>query len=96
MLSLQQSYEVRASIIEYLKATFSFKEKEVGEAFLRFIEDGENGLFKGPYLSLKLPFEKSDTASDIPLEIKPPFSPFNHQMEAFHRLSTLECIFRSV
>lgn len=50
MLSLQQSYEVRASIIEYLKATFSFKEKEVGEAFLRFIEDEENGLFKGPYL----------------------------------------------
>jgi len=90
MLSLQQSYEVRASIIEYLKAAFSFKEKAVGEAFFRLIEDEENGLFKGPYLSLKLPFEKSDTAGDIPLEIKPPFLPFNHQMEAFRRLSTLE------
>ena len=90
MLSLQQSYEVRASIIEYLKATFTFKEKEVGSAFLRFIEDEENGLFKGPYLSLKLPFETSDVASDIPLEIKPPFPPFNHQLETFRRLSTLE------
>ncbi len=80
MLSLQQAYEVRASIIEYLKATFYFKEKEVKEAFLRFIENEENGLFKGPYLSLKLPFEKSDAAGDIPLAIKPPFPPFNHQL----------------
>jgi hypothetical protein len=29
MLPLQQAYEVKQSIIEYLKATFSFKEKVV-------------------------------------------------------------------
>ena len=62
MLSLRQSYEVRTSVIEYLKAAFSFKEKEEAEAFLRFIEGEETGLFKGLYLPLKLPFEKSDTA----------------------------------
>ena len=29
MLPLQQAYETREAIIEYLKATFNFKEKEV-------------------------------------------------------------------
>jgi hypothetical protein len=31
MLPLQQAYEVKQSIIEYLKATFSFKEKVVSD-----------------------------------------------------------------
>ncbi len=88
MLSLQQAYEVRASIIEYLKATFTFKEKAVGEAFLKFVEDKQEGLFKGPYISLKLPFEKGAPGSAIPLDIQPPFPPFAHQLRAFQRLST--------
>lgn len=37
MLPLQQAREVRDSIIEYIKATFKFKEKEVSDAFYRFI-----------------------------------------------------------
>jgi DEAD/DEAH box helicase domain-containing protein len=32
MLPLQQAYETREAIIEYLKATFNFKEKEVNDA----------------------------------------------------------------
>lgn len=88
MLSLQQAYEVRASILEYLKATFTFKEKAVGDAFLRFVEDEQQGMFKGPYLSLKLPFESGAAGTDIPLTIQPPFPPFAHQLAAFQRLHT--------
>ena len=51
MLPLQQAREVRDSIIEYNKATFKFKEKDVSDAFYRFIEDKDDGLFKGPYIS---------------------------------------------
>ena len=47
MLPLQQAREVRDSVIEYIKATFRFKEKDVSDAFYRFIEDKDNGLFKG-------------------------------------------------
>jgi hypothetical protein len=36
MLPLQQAYEVKQSIIEYLKATFDFKEKAVSKSFLLF------------------------------------------------------------
>lgn len=56
MLPLQQAREVRDSVIEYIKATFRFKEKDVSDAFYRFIEDKQEGLFKGPYISLKTPF----------------------------------------
>ena len=88
MLPLQQAYEIKYSIIEYLKATFSFKEREVNEAFLRFVNDEQNGLFKGPYISLKLPFVVQSAGEDIPLEIIPAFPPYDHQIKAFRRLTT--------
>ncbi len=84
MLTLQQAYEVKASITEYLKATFTFKDKALYTAFLEFIE----GMFKGPYLSIKLPFIKADHEESIPLEIKPDFLPFYHQVQAFKNLTT--------
>jgi DEAD/DEAH box helicase domain-containing protein len=88
MLPLQQAYEVKHSILEYLKATFSFKDKSVHEAFYNFVKHPEDGIFKGAYVSLKLPFVKSEDGNDIPLEIKPNFPPYDHQHKAFNRLNT--------
>ena len=88
MLPLQQAYEIKYSIIEYLKATFNFKEREVNEAFHRFVNDEHHGLFKGPYISLKLPFVVQSAGEDIPLEIKPTFPPYDHQIKVFRRLTT--------
>ena len=39
MLPLQQAREVRDSVIEYIKATFRFKEEKVSDAFYAFLED---------------------------------------------------------
>lgn len=66
MLPLQQAYEVRSAVLEYIKATFHFKDNEVGKAFYQFIEDSRNGLFKGPYVSLKTPFVKAKKMSRFP------------------------------
>ena len=55
MLPLQQAYEVKHSIIEYLKATFSFKDKLVHKVFYDFITKEDEGIFKEPYVSIKLP-----------------------------------------
>ena len=88
MLPLQQAYEVKHSIIEYLKATFRFKEKAVQKAFNGFINDEEEGVFKGPYISLKMPFVKAVASEEIPLEIKPAFAPYDHQLRSFRRLHT--------
>lgn len=90
MLPLQQAYEVQHSILEYLKATFSFKDKAVHEAFYKFVTDAEDGIFKGPYISLKLPFVKAAEDEIIPLQIAPGFLPYDHQFKAFKRLTTLD------
>ena len=89
MLPLQQAREVRDSVIEYIKATFRFKEKAVSDAFYRFIEDKKNGLFKGPYVSLKTPFVSAtkEESENIPLDITPSFPPYKHQLQAFRQLS---------
>ena len=73
MLPLQQAFEVKQSILEYIKATFSFKERETSDSFYGFIQDEEHGMFKGPYVSLKLPFKTNDESESIPLDIKPPW-----------------------
>ena len=89
MLPLQQAREVRDSVIEYIKATFRFKEKDVSDAFYRFIEDKKNRLFKGPYVSLKTPFVSAtkEESENIPLDITPSFPPYKHQLQAFRQLS---------
>ena len=90
MLSLNQAIEIKESILAYLKATFTFQDKEVHQAFYDFINDPNDGLFKGPYMSLKLPFVKADKKEQekIPLTIKPTWLPYDHQVKAWHRLST--------
>ncbi len=91
MLPLQQAREVRDSVIEYIKATFRFKEKDVSDAFYRFIEDKKDGLFKGPYVSLKTPFVSAteEESKNIPLDIVPSFPPYKHQLQAFRQLSLM-------
>jgi DEAD/DEAH box helicase domain-containing protein len=90
MLSLQQAFEIKESILAYLKATFSFQDRRVHKAFYNFVNDEQNGMFKGPYLSLKLPFITAgeEERKQIPLEIKPDWPPYDHQVKSWHRLST--------
>jgi DEAD/DEAH box helicase domain-containing protein len=90
MLSLNQAIEIKESILAYLKATFSFQDKEVHKAFYDFINHPKEGLFKGPYLSLKIPFVKAleEEVEKIPLTIKPNWLPYDHQVKSWHRLST--------
>ena len=90
MLSLQQAIEIKESIKSYLQATFTFRKREVAHAFEAFIEHPTLGMFKGPYVSLKLPFVKAEqeTIDQIPLTIKPDWTPYDHQVKSWIRLST--------
>ena len=90
MLPLQQAYEVKGSILEFIRTTYRFKEPDVQKAFYEFIEDPQHGLLKGPYVSLKAPFVSAPEGFRIPLEIKPGFPPYKHQIEAFEKLTTEE------
>ncbi len=89
MLPLHQSYEIRESIISYLKATFSFNDERLEQAFDELVKDTKKGLFKGPYLSMKLPYVTADLleVQACPLEIKPDWPPYDHQIKSWNRLS---------
>ena len=88
MLALQQALEAQYSIINYLKATFSFRERDVDKAFYDYILNPPTSMFKGPYVRLQLPFVRANDGDTIPLEIKPNFPSFSHQLQAFQRLHT--------
>jgi hypothetical protein len=74
-------------IIDDLQSTFTFRDKATDQAFQRFIEDPDAGLFKGPWVQLKRPFRPAPSGIDPPFDIKAPFHPFVHQYRAWRRLS---------
>jgi DEAD/DEAH box helicase domain-containing protein len=88
MIPFTLAEDVRATILDYLETTFGFREPEVQEALWRLLEDPKDGLFKGPYIRLRLPFRvvsKNESPLSIPLE----HDPYRHQVQAYRRLSTL-------
>ena len=58
MLPATLAHEVRTQVLHYLEATFNTRDRQVEEALLRFFNDPENGLFKGPWLQLHRPFRE--------------------------------------
>jgi DEAD/DEAH box helicase domain-containing protein len=80
--------ELRATLLDYLDTTFSFQDVAVAEALQRFLTDSKQGIFKGPYLRLQLPFRRAEAneAQKI-LDIAPQFVPYVHQITAFERLT---------
>lgn len=90
MLSLLQAEEIKNAVVEYLKATYNFDDKNVEQAFGDFLYNKRHGMFKGPYIQIRLPFERveKDVDLDEVMTIRPNFPPYLHQYEAFKRLST--------
>jgi len=90
MLSLIQAEEIKSAVVEYLKATYNFDDKKLEQAFEDFLYNKRTGMFKGPYIQIRLPFEQvdKDLNLDEVLVIQPSFAPYLHQYEAFKRLST--------
>jgi DEAD/DEAH box helicase domain-containing protein len=88
MLPPHLSQEVQASIRAYFEATYPFRDKATAEAFHAFIAREQEGMFKGPYLSVKLPFQKATSEEESPLSVKLGFPPYDHQLRTFKRLST--------
>lgn len=84
---------VRAGLLEYLETTFSLADRPAKLALTEFLEHPEDGIFKGPYLRLRLPFRPADDGwRDVlgwhPLDDGQGFAPYGHQAATFARLST--------
>ena len=90
MLPAHIAQNIRRQILYYLQATFSFRDKKVDDAFQRFLEDPDFGLFKGPWVQLKRPFRPAPSDVTFPFDINVPFHPFLHQYRSWLRLSEKE------
>jgi len=93
MLPLIQAEEIKHSVVEYLKATFNFQDKAIDVAFEDLLLNKRQGMFKGPFMHMRLPFDKVESDEDIKafeesLFVRPGFNPYYHQFESFKKLST--------
>lgn len=86
MLPAHIARNIREQVLYYLQSTFSFRERAVERAFQRFVEDPENGLFKGPWVQLKRPFRPAHDGFQAPFAFATGFHPFVHQSRAWQRL----------
>ena len=83
------SAELRETILDCLDTTFSFQDASVAAALEAFLRDPEHGIFKGPYLGLRLPYRRGEKSeSDRLLNVCPSFHPFVHQILSFERLTS--------
>ena len=83
------SQQLRQGVEDFLRTTFPVSTPFFHGIIDRLLADSE-GVFKGPYLSIQLPFRQgsgeSDYFSDVPLK----FPPYIHQVQAFDRLSGIK------
>lgn len=79
--------EVRAAILDYLATTLSIADPGVEAELVRFL-DGPDGMFRGPFVDLRLPFRRGAGEVGELLDVAPPFPPYAHQRRAFERLSS--------
>lgn len=88
LLPTVQAHRIRRSITDYLTTTFALADQDVREVLDAFLKHPTDGMFKGPYLRIRLPFRPADL--DLPQALEwyagPP--PYGHQAAAFARLST--------
>jgi DEAD/DEAH box helicase domain-containing protein len=81
--------ELRLTVEDYLRTTFSFSEADVEEAMNARIQAPEGGLFQGPFLSLRLPYRQEDEGAELPLDLRLRFPrPYIHQVNAWRCLSS--------
>jgi DEAD/DEAH box helicase domain-containing protein len=79
--------QTRETVLDYLRTTFALADDRFADALFGFL-DAPGGLFRGPYLDVRLPFRKATDAAVVPLDIAPSFTPYRHQLRAFERLNT--------
>ncbi|MCB0288743.1 MAG: DEAD/DEAH box helicase [Calditrichaeota bacterium] len=85
MLPSILSAQVRQGIEDFLRTTFPVTTPFFHEIFDRFLKTPE-ALFRGPYLSIRLPFQQGEVEADRFSGFTLPFPPYRHQAQAFERL----------
>lgn len=88
LLPSLQAEEIRRGLVDYLTTTFALADAEPRRALGEFLQHPEDGIFKGPYVRLRAPFQAAKTGWQDHLDWTPPFAPYRHQAAAYARLTT--------
>nr|MCU0677099.1 DEAD/DEAH box helicase [Myxococcota bacterium] len=80
--------ETRRALVDYLRATFGLQSEGLERRLFAFLEHLEKGLFRGPFVDLRLPFRRAQADAASPLDLTPDFTPYAHQVAAWERLSS--------
>ena len=92
LLPTVQAEDVRESLLDYLTTTFALTDDDARSALIEFLGDPERGLFKGPFVRLRLPFQPAEDGWRSSLHWYPEggFPPYGHQAAAFARLTSAD------
>ena len=88
LLPTLQAEDVRDGLVDYLSTTFALADEDARVALDRFLRHPERGIFKGPYVRLRLPFKPAEDGWRSTLDWYEGFPPYGHQAAAFARLSS--------
>lgn len=81
--------DLRAALTSFLGTTFALGDDDVRAELERFVADPEHGVFRGPYVRLRLPFRPADDTWRDDLDWAPRgFRPHRHQAQAWSRLAS--------
>lgn len=89
LLPTVQAASVHASLVDYLTTTFALADADARAGLDRFLADPVTGMFKGPYVRLRLPFRPADRDPREILEWYGGPHPYGHQAETFARLASI-------
>ena len=90
LLPSGQAREIQDGLLDYLTTTFALADPDARLALADFLGDREHGIFKGPFLRLRLPFRAAADGWQSILGWDIGLTPYGHQTEAFARLSTAD------
>ncbi|QFZ16961.1 DEAD/DEAH box helicase [Saccharothrix syringae] len=88
LLPTLQAARIRTSLVDYLTTTFGLTDGDARDGLDWFLSDPDIGMFKGPYVRLRLPFRPADAGWRATLDWYEGFPPYGHQAAAFARLAS--------
>ena len=89
LLPIVQAENIRRGLVDYLTTTFALTDREAQDGLDRFLSDPETGMFKGPYVRLRLPFRPATEGWRESLDWYEGFTPYGHQAATFERLASI-------
>ena len=65
MIPTAVARQARDNLLDYLRTTYGLRDEDFERALFDFL-GGPEGIFRGPYLDIQLPFRQAPEEADLP------------------------------